>query len=56
MTKLSWIKKRVRMYEFYKFAPEKDGKSSRRVFLAAAIEDYAWTLGKNKINYTRMFG
>ena len=41
---LTWIKKRVRMYEQFAFAQENDWEPipSRRAFLEIALEDWQW--------------
>lgn len=44
MTKLTWIKKRVRSFEAFDWAMEenRDSKPSRKSFIICAIEDYQW--------------
>lgn len=42
MSKLTWIKKRVRMYELFDWAIEFGTPTTRRSIIVCAIEDYNW--------------
>lgn len=38
---LTWIKKRVRMYEAFDFANE-ENPTDRKEYISAAVEDWQW--------------
>ena len=49
---LSWIKKRVRMYEAFDFAASSIPRT-RATYISAAIEDYQWWIGSNLVGFQR---